>query len=37
MPHFRGQLGDRAIDALIGMMKNLDQFDAAGKFVGSGN
>jgi cytochrome c oxidase subunit 2 len=37
MPHFRGQLGDRAIDAVIGMMKQLDQFDAAGKFVGSGN
>ncbi len=37
MPHFRGQLGDRAIDAIIGMMKNLDQFDAAGKFVGTGN
>ncbi len=36
MPHFRGQLGDRAIDAVIGMMKNLDQFDAAGKFVGTG-
>lgn len=36
MPHFRGQLGDRAIDAIIGMMKNLDQFDAAGKFVGTG-
>ena len=36
MPHFRGQLGDRAIDAIIGMMKQLDQFDAAGKYVGAG-
>ena len=33
MPHFRGQLGDRGIDAVIGMMKNLDQFDNAGKFL----
>ena len=34
MPHFKGQLNDRAIDALIGMMKQLDQFDAKGRFIG---
>ena len=34
MPHFKGQLNDRAIDAIIGMMKQLDQFDAKGRFVG---
>lgn len=37
MPHFRGQLGDRAIDAVIGMIKNLDQFDASGRYVGDAN
>jgi cytochrome c oxidase subunit 2 len=31
MPTFKGQLTDPALDALIGMMKNIDQFDAAGK------
>ena len=34
MPTFKGQLNDRAIDALIGMMKNLKDFDAKGKFIG---
>ena len=27
MPTFRGQLNDKAIDALIGMMQHLDEFD----------
>lgn len=35
MPHFRGQIGDRGIDALIGMMKRIDQFDASGRFMGT--
>ena len=34
MPTFKGQLTDKAIDALIGMMKHLDEFDAKGNFVG---
>lgn len=34
MPTFKGQLNDKAIDALIGMMKHLDEFDAKGNFVG---
>ncbi len=34
MPTFRGQLNDLAIDAIIGMMKNLDKFDAKGKYIG---
>ena len=34
MPTFRGQLNDKAIDALIGMMRHLDEFDAKGNFVG---
>ncbi len=33
MPTFKGQLTDRGIDALIGMMKNLDKFDATGKLI----
>ena len=36
MPHFRGQIGDRGIDALLGMMKRIDQFDASGRFIGTG-
>ena len=32
MPTFEGQLDDRAIDALIGMMQNLDEFNADGSF-----
>ena len=32
MPTFQGQLNDRAIDALIGMTKNLDEFNADGSF-----
>ena len=32
MPTFQGQLNDRAIDAVIGMMKNIDQFNADGSF-----
>ena len=32
MPTFEGQLNDRAIDALIGMMKNLDEFNPDGSF-----
>jgi hypothetical protein len=35
MPTFQGQLNDRAIDALIGMMKRLDEFDAKGNFKGT--
>jgi len=27
MPTFKGQLDDRAIDAIIGMMQHLDEFD----------
>lgn len=27
MPTFKGQIGDRGIDALVGYMKNLDKFD----------
>jgi cytochrome c oxidase subunit II len=34
MPTFRGQLSDKAIQALIDMMKHLDEFDAKGNFVG---
>jgi cytochrome c oxidase subunit 2 len=34
MPTFQGQLSDKAIDALIGMMKHLDEFDAKGKWIG---
>ena len=32
MPTFKGQLNERAIDALIGMMKNLDEFNPDGSF-----
>ena len=32
MPTFQGQLNDRAIDALIGMTKNLDEFNPDGTF-----
>ena len=32
MPTFEGQLNDRAIDALIGMMQHLDEFNADGTF-----
>jgi cytochrome c oxidase subunit 2 len=32
MATFQGQLNDRAIDALIGMMQNLDQFNPDGSF-----
>lgn len=35
MPHFRGQIGDLGIDALIGMMKNLGDYDSAGQFTGT--
>jgi hypothetical protein len=27
MPTFKGQINDKGIDALIGMMKKLDEFD----------
>ncbi len=30
MPTFKGQINDRGIDALIGMMQHLDEFDAKG-------
>jgi cytochrome c oxidase subunit 2 len=33
MSSFKGQLSDRAIDALIGMMKHIDEFDADGRFI----
>lgn len=32
MPTFQGQLNDRAIDAIIGMMQNLSEFNADGSF-----
>lgn len=32
MPTFQGQLNDRGIDAVIGMMKNLDEFNPDGSF-----
>jgi cytochrome c oxidase subunit II len=32
MPTFQGQLKDREIDALIGMMKKLNEFDSKGKW-----
>jgi len=32
MPTFKGQLNERAIQALIGMMKNLDEFEPDGTF-----
>jgi hypothetical protein len=32
MPTFEGQLDDRAIDALIGMMQHLDEFNDDGSF-----
>jgi hypothetical protein len=35
MPHFRGQLSDRAVDAIIGMIKNIDQFDPKGRYIGN--
>lgn len=31
MPTFKGQLGEKQIAALIGMMKHIDQFDAKGQ------
>lgn len=34
MPTFRGQLSDKAIDAIIGMMRHLDEFDAKGEWKG---
>jgi len=34
MPHFRGQLTDRGIDALIGMMKRVEEFNADGSWKG---
>jgi hypothetical protein len=34
MTSFKGQLSDRAIDALIGMMKHIDEFDEDGAFIG---
>jgi cytochrome c oxidase subunit 2 len=35
MPTFRGQLNDKMISALIGMMKNADEFDAKGQWKGA--
>lgn len=32
MPTFQGQLNDRAIDAIIGMMQHLEEFNADGTF-----
>ncbi len=34
MPHFKGQIDGRGIDAIIGMMQNLSDFDSAGKYTG---
>ncbi len=31
MPTFKGQIPDRGIDAIIGMIRHLDQFDSKGK------
>lgn len=33
MPTFKGQLNDRGVDAIIGMMKHLDEFDAKGAWT----
>ena len=34
MPSFKGQLNDKAIDAVIGMMQHLDDFDPkTGKYL----
>ncbi len=33
MPTFRGQLTDKGIDALIGFMQHLDEFDAKGQWT----
>ena len=33
MPTFRGQITDKGIDALIGFMKHLDEFDAKGVWL----
>jgi cytochrome c oxidase subunit 2 len=35
MPTFKGQLNDRGVDAVIGMMKHLDEFDAKGAWTKS--
>lgn len=35
MPTFQGQLNDKAIDALIGMMKRLDEFNPDGSWKGT--
>ncbi len=35
MPTFQGQLNTTAIDALIGFMKHLDEFDSKGQFKGA--
>ena len=32
MPTFKGQLNDRMVEAITGMMKHLDEFDAKGKW-----
>lgn len=38
MPTFKGQLSDKAIDALIGMMKHIDEFDPkTGKWLKAGS
>jgi hypothetical protein len=31
MPTFKGQIPDRGIDAIVGMIRHLDQFDSKGK------
>ena len=33
MPTFKGQMNERKIDAVIGLMKHLDQFDSKGKLL----
>ncbi len=33
MPTFKGQLSDRATDAVIGMLKRLDEFDSKGQWT----
>lgn len=33
MPSFKGQLNDKGIDAVIGFMKHMDEFDTKGKYL----
>ena len=33
MPSFKGQLNDKGIDAIIGFLKHMDEFDTKGKYL----